>query len=318
MNVSDFLQSHFRHFNARELLAAAKAWKRHVNLGGKMLLTMAGAMSTAEIGRSLAELIRAGYVHAISCTGANLEEDVFNLISHQSYRSVENYRELSASDEAELLQSGFNRVTDTCIPESVMRDIDARMLVYWQEAEQDADAHSHTYYVEQLFADGTLAELAQIPLSDSWVCAAFEYAVPIFTPGWEDSTLGNTFTARCAEKRISHEVVESGTRQMERLMGWYRHNSASPIGFFQIGGGIAGDFAICAVPTLIQDMRISVPLWSYFCQITDCTESYGSYSGANPTEKITWSKIGTDCPRFSINSDATIVAPLIFAYLLNW
>ena len=45
--------------------------------------------------------------------------------------------------------------------------------------------------------------------------------------------------------------------------------------------------------------------------------SYGSYSGATPNEKITWDKLTQDTPMFVIESDATIVAPLILTALLE-
>ncbi len=90
------------------------------------------------------------------------------------------------------------------------------------------------------------------------------------------------------------------------------------VGFFQIGGGIAGDFPICVVPMLEQDLERDTPLWGYFCQISDSTTSYGSYSGAVPNEKITWGKLDGNTPKFIIESDATIVAPLVFAYVLGW
>ena len=90
------------------------------------------------------------------------------------------------------------------------------------------------------------------------------------------------------------------------------------VGFFQIGGGIAGDFPICVVPMIHQDLRRRCPYWGYFCQIGDSTTSYGSYSGAVPNEKITWGKLDEGTPRFMIESDATIVAPLMFARVLGW
>ena len=107
---------------------------------------------------------------------------------------------------------------------------------------------------------------------------------------------------------------------MVELADWYTRTAPGRgIGFFQIGGGIAGDFPICVVPMIHQDLRrTDVPLWSYFCQISDSTTSYGSYSGAVPNEKITWGKLGKDTPSFIIESDATIVVPLIFAYVLGW
>jgi deoxyhypusine synthase len=114
--------------------------------------------------------------------------------------------------------------------------------------------------------------------------------------------------------------MKSGIEYMMMLAEWYQKNCRGRgVGFYQIGGGIAGDFPICVVPMLVQDMKIKdIPFWSYFCQISDSTTSYGSYSGAVPNEKITWGKLGTDTPRFIIESDASIVAPLMFAYILGW
>jgi deoxyhypusine synthase len=81
---------------------------------------------------------------------------------------------------------------------------------------------------------------------------------------------------------------------------------------------MAGDFPICVGPMLHQDReRTGVPLWGYFCQISDSTTSYGSYSGAVPNEKITWGKLGAKTPKYIVESDATICAPLIFAWVLG-
>jgi deoxyhypusine synthase len=319
MSVSAFLEKHFRHFNARETLAAAQAYKKHTAEGGKILLAMAGAMSTAELGISLAQMIRAGHVHAISCTAANLEEDIFNLVAHDEYKIVSNYRDLSPQGELALRDDGFNRVTDTCIPETAMRHLERYLLEYWVEAGEAGVSRDANEYFFRLFDENKLEPYYQIPPEESWVLAAHEMRLPVFTPGFEDSTLGNIFAARVIDGTVkSHSVIKNGTAQMETLVRWYLDESLNaPIGFFQIGGGIAGDFAICAVPLIIQDLRKDVPLWSYFAQISDSTTSYGSYSGAVPNEKITWFKLAETGPKFMINSDASIVAPLIFAYVLG-
>ena len=89
------------------------------------------------------------------------------------------------------------------------------------------------------------------------------------------------------------------------------------VGFFQIGGGIAGDFPICVVPSIKYDLQQKAEPWAYFCQISDSTTSYGSYSGATPNEKITWDKLTENTPMFVIESDATIVAPLMLCALLE-
>jgi deoxyhypusine synthase len=321
LNVSDFLERHFRHFNARETLAAARGYKELVDRqSGKMMVTLAGAMSTGELGLSLAEMIRQGKVHVITSTAANLEEDIFNLVAHDEYRVIENWRGLSVDDEEALLREGLNRVTDTCIPETVMRHIEGRLLKLWQRAADSGQPRSPAEFMFELLDDPDLPEHFQVPRENSWVAAAKDAGIPIFVPGIEDSTLGNIFTARVIDGSLSgHHAMKSGTMQLEGLANWYRQTSAeNPIGFFQIGGGIAGDFSICVVPMMRQDLQEDIALWSYFCQISDAVTSYGGYSGAVPNEKITWEKLSRETPKFMIQSDASIVAPLIFAYVLGW
>lgn len=320
--VSAFIDHHFRHFNAAALRDAATAYRAHVDAGGRMFVTLAGAMSTAELGLSLAAMIRAGHIHAISCTGANLEEDVFNLVAHDHYERLPHYRDLTPADEQQLLERHLNRVTDTCIPElEAMRRIEHILIDRWVAASDSGRRAFPHEFVYDVLLDGALAPFYEADPAASWVLAAAECGLPLFVPGWEDSTLGNVFAARCLEGRIGQvSTIRSGLEYMMELAGWYRRTSADrPIGFFQIGGGIAGDFPICVVPMLHQDLcEPDVRLWSYFCQVSDSTTSYGSYSGAVPNEKITWGKLAVDTPSFVIESDATIVAPLIFARVLGW
>ncbi len=321
MNVSEFLDTHFRHFNARELVAAARSYKDLVvDQGGRMMVTLAGAMSTGELGISLAEMIRQGKVHAITCTAANLEEDIFNLVAHNEYRIIENWRALSVDDEVALLDQGFNRVTDTCIPETVMRHIESRLIERWKAAAEAGKPRLPVDYMFELLDDEDLIEHYQVPREHSWLAAAKDAGIPVFVPGFEDSTLGNIFAARVFEGMIpNHGAIKTGTEQMAMLIAWYQQTSSTaPIGFFQIGGGIAGDFPICVVPLLRQDLKSDVPLWSYFCQISDAVTSYGGYSGAVPNEKITWEKLSPQAAKFMIQSDASICAPLVFAYVLGW
>jgi deoxyhypusine synthase len=317
--IKDFLTHNYRHFNAAVVIDAAQAYVDHLARGGKMLITLAGAMSTAELGLSLAEMIRQGKVHGICSTGANMEEDIFNLVAHDYYKRVPHYRTLSDADEVELLSQGMNRVTDTCIPEEeAMRRIERRVLKFWKKASDAGESYYPYEFLYQLVESGELEEFYQIDPKDSWMLAAHEANLPVFTPGWEDSTLGNVFVAAVIRGDIKYSCMRSGLEAMGKLVDWYKTNTAdNSLGFFQIGGGIAGDFPICVVPLIQQDLHEDCRLWGYFCQISDSTTSYGSYSGAVPNEKITWGKLAADTPRFVIESDATIVAPLIFAYVLE-
>jgi len=319
--ISDFIEKHFLHFNSAALVDAAKGYKKHLNENKKMLVSLAGAMSTGELGKSFAEMIRQDKVHIISCTGANLEEDLMNLVAHSHYKRVPNYRDLTPQEEWDLLEKGLNRVTDTCIPEEeAFRRLQSHIFDIWKEAEANGERYFPHEYMYKMLKSGVLEQYYEIDPKDSWMLAAAEKNIPIVVPGWEDSTMGNIFASYCLKGELKASTVKSGIEYMTFLADWYTENAEDKgIGFFQIGGGIAGDFPICVVPMLYQDMeRTDTPFWSYFCQISDSTTSYGSYSGAVPNEKITWGKLDINTPKYIVESDATIVAPLIFAYVLGW
>lgn len=324
--IKEFLQNNFLHFNAAALVDAAKGYEEHLDKGGKMMVSLAGALSTGEIGKTLAEMIRQDKIHAISCNGANLEEDIFNLIAHDFYKRVPNYRNLTTKDDKELFDNHLNRVTDTCIPEEeAFRRIESHMLNIWHEdfkfypgADNNRRRFPHEYFYK-LILDGTLEQYYQIDPKDSWVVAAAKKNIPIVVPGWEDSTIGNMFAAACMRGEIKPTILKTGIEYMIFLSEWYQKNcSGQGVGFFQVGGGISGDFPQCMVPMLAQDLQIKdIPTWQFYCQISDSTTSYGNFSSCSPSEKITWGKLSEDTPMFWIESDATIVAPLIFAYLLD-
>ncbi len=319
--ISEFMLRHYRHFNSASLVDAAKAYNEQLEQGNKMMITLAGAMSTAELGKSLAEMIREDKVHIISCTGANLEEDLMNLVAHSHYKRVPEYRDLTPGQEWALLEKGLNRVTDTCIPEEeAFRRLQGHISDIWKDAQSKGERYFPHQYMYKMLLSGVLEQYYEIDPSDSWMLAAAEKNLPIVVPGWEDSTMGNIFASYCIKGELKASTVKSGIEYMMWLADWYKNNAGdSGVGFFQIGGGIAGDFPICVVPMMYQDLEMTdTPFWSYFCQISDSTTSYGSYSGAVPNEKITWGKLGIDTPKFIIESDATIVAPLIFAYLLDY
>jgi deoxyhypusine synthase len=318
--ISQFIEKNYLHFNAAALVDAAKGYETHLAEGGKMMVTLAGAMSTAELGISLAEMIRQDKIAIISCTGANLEEDIMNLVAHSHYKRVPNYRDLSPQDEWNLLENHYNRVTDTCIPEEeAFRRLQKHIYKIWKDADNAGERFFPHEYMYKILLSGELEQYYEIDPKNSWMLAAAEKNLPIVVPGWEDSTMGNIFASYVIKGEIKPGTMKSGIEYMAWLANWYIQNSAGKgIGFFQIGGGIAGDFPICVVPMLYQDMEMpEIPFWSYFCQISDSTTSFGSYSGAVPNEKITWGKLDIHTPKFIVESDATIVAPLIFAWILG-
>ena len=285
------------------------------------MITLAGAMSTAELGKTLAEMIRQDKVHIISCTGANLEEDIMNLVAHKHYKRVPHYRDLTPQEEWDLMQKGLNRVTDTCIPEEeAFRRIQEHIFKQWKTAQDKGERYFPHQYMYKMLLSGDLEKYYEIDPKNSWMLAAAEKNLDIVVPGWEDSTMGNIFTSYCIKGDLKPSTMKTGIEYMMFLTDWYRKNSSGKgVGFFQIGGGISGDFPICVVPMMYQDLEWEdVPFWAYFCQISDSTTSYGSYSGAIPNEKITWGKLDINTPKYVIESDATIVAPLVFAWVLGY
>ncbi|MGM5631256.1 deoxyhypusine synthase family protein [Apibacter raozihei] len=318
--ISEFIEKYYLHFNSAALVDAAKGYVAHLKDGGKMMITMGGAMSTAELGKILAEMIRQDKVAIISCTGANLEEDIMNLVAHSHYKRIPNYRDLTPEQEWDLLENHLNRVTDTCIPEEeAFRRLQQHIEKIWKDADAKGERYFPHEYMYQMLLSGVLEQYYEIDPKNSWMLAAAEKNLPIVVPGWEDSTMGNIFAAYVIKGEVKASTMKSGIEYMAYLTEWYRNNSSGKgVGFFQIAGGISGDFPICVVPMMYQDLEWEdVPFWSYFCQISDSTTSYGSYSGAVPNEKITWGKLAIDTPKFIIESDATIVAPLVFAYVLG-
>tara|TARA_Y100000588_G_scaffold181801_2_gene195571 strand:- start:1839 stop:2783 length:945 start_codon:yes stop_codon:yes gene_type:complete len=313
VKIRDFVDEHYKHFNAGELARCADSLREFLASGGRLIVTLAGAMSTAEIGRSLGPAIRKQRVHAICCTGANLEEDLFSLISRSEYEGIPDWRQQSGEDDAELAKRGLNRVTDVAIPERTITKVGSGLLELWEEAETVGDSRYPHEYLYDLLLHGEL-EFSSSP-EDSWLMAAADANLPIFTPGWEDSTLGNLLAARVLDCTLnSNSIVRGGLDAMQSLADWYREDD-SPTGILQVGGGISGDFAISVVPMLRQDANVEVPLWSWFAQISESRPSYGGYSGAPPNEKISWGKLSVETPRFVIESDASIVLPLLLSSL---
>ena len=319
MSIKHLIDEHFHNFNARELKEALYAYNDFLAQDGHMMITLAGALSTAGVGGLLSRMIRAKKVHAICCTGANLEEDFFRLIGLSQYISLPKYRENSLQCEEVLLAKSLNRVTDVAIPESVVVDAEGLIRTKWEDAMKSNESFFPHEYIFQALEEMLTKDPQLVNSENSWLVAAMKAKIPVYVPGWEDSTLGNIFTADCYKGVLKTSIMKNGVDAMLDLIDWYQDGvEKNKKGFFQIGGGIAGDFPICVTPLIIKDLeKPDTPKWAYFCQISESTTSYGSYSGAPPQEKITWSKLDASTPQFMIESDATIVVPLLFAALLE-
>jgi len=313
--ISRFVTKNYHQYNAIQLRNATLAYKHLLDTGGKMFVSLAGAASTARLGISLAKMIYKGYVSGISCTGANLEEDVFNLVGNQDYLQIPNYKNLSPDDDEEIGKKKFNRVTTAAIPTETMKRVEDLIIEKWKISDERKFPFE---FLGELLLDGKFEQYYQVDSEESWLLAAMKMKIPVVTPGNGDSTLGQVFSALVREMEVDSNIMKNDYEALNYLGDWYLREKA-PKGFFQIGGGIAGDFSICVVPFLRQDCHLGdkVKHWAYFAQVTDADVSYGGYSGAEPNEKITWDKLNKKTPRFVIKSDATIVVPLIFSQILG-
>lgn len=319
LQTFEFILKNYKNFNSRALRDATIAYFDHIEKGGKMFWAVAGAMSSAQLGIVLAPAIRAGLISGMSVTGANLEESLFRLVAHGHYKDFPDYRYFTKEDDTKILENRMRRVTDTSIPEDeAFRVVEKQIVPTWKEASANGTRKFWHEYFYDLIQQVDSKDYQGNP-EECWLLAAAKANIPIVVPGYEDSTFGNIFAGHVYHGDFNASIAKSGVEYMANFYEQYQKMSeGAGVGFFQIGGGIAGDFPICVVPSLKYDVEVKdVKPWAYFCQISDSTTSYGSYSGATPNEKITWDKLTKDTPMFVVESDATICAPLMLQALLE-
>ncbi len=326
--VSAYAQKTLNHTNAGATMQAALWLKNHLKNGGKLMVTLAGALSSFQVGVMLAELIRKNKVHIISATGANHEESYYRYVAHSHYAYIPRYTELTPKQEAELRDAGLRRITDTFLPEDEsVRIMEPHLLKMWQKAQKTGKRYFPHEYFRRLFSEKLISPDPKSNPEDSWVYATYKKNIPIVVPGFEDSTMGNIFASytyngphkKKGDITISPDITKTGLEYFHLLYDWYMKESKKhPIAFLQLGGGIAGDFPICIVPSLKHDLRLpKVRDWAGFIEIGSSPMSYGSYSGAGGKEKITWDKLSTESYYQIIQSDVTLAFPWIAAVLLN-
>jgi deoxyhypusine synthase len=326
--VSAYAERTLNHLNGGSTLQAALWLKQHLKNGGKIMVTIAGALSSFQVGVMLAELIRKNKVHIVSATGANHEESYYRYVAHSHYANIPRYTELTPEQEAELRDAGLRRITDTFLPEDEsVRIMEPHLLKMWKEAEKKGERYFPHEYFRRLYSEKLIKPDPQANPADCWTYAAYEKNIPIVIPGFEDSTMGNIFASHTyagslkkkGDITLSPNVMKSGLEYFHLMYDWYNKESKqSPIAFLQLGGGIAADFPICVVPSIKHDLKNhNVRDWAGFIEIGSSPMSYGSYSGAGGKEKITWDKLSTESYYQIIQSDVTVVFPWIAAVLLD-
>ena len=327
--LSAFAERTLNHTNGGSTMQAALWLKQHLKNGGKIMVTLAGALSSFQIGVMLAELIRKNKVHIVSATGANHEESYYRYVAHSHYANIPRYTELTPEQEAELRDAGLRRITDTFLPEDEsVRIMEPHLLKMWKDAEKKGQRYFPHEYFRRLFSERLIKPDPQANSADCWTYAAYEKNVPIVIPGFEDSTMGNIFASytysgphkKKGDITLDPNIMKTGLEYFHFMYDWYMKESKNaPIAFLQLGGGIAADFPICVVPSIKHDLRLhdKVRDWAGFIEIGSSPMSYGSYSGAGGKEKITWDKLSTKSYYNIIQSDVTVAFPWIAAVLLD-
>lgn len=326
--VTAYAEATLNHINGGATLQAALWLKNHLKHGGKIMVTLSGALSSFQVGVMLAELIRRDMVHIVSATGANHEESYYRYVAHSHYAYIPRYTELTPEQEAELRDAGLRRITDTFLPEDEsVRIMEPHLLKMWKDAEKKGQSYFPHEYFRRLYSEKLIKHDSKANPADSWTYAAFQKNIPIVVPGFEDSTMGNIFASYTYKGSIKKKndlvvapsVMKTGLDYFHLMYDWYwKESKSSPIAFLQLGGGIAADFPICVVPSIKHDLgNHNVRDWAGFIEIGNSPMSYGSYSGAGGKEKITWDKLSTQSYYNIIQSDVTVAFPWIAAVLLG-
>lgn len=327
--ISAFAERTLLHCNGGSTMQAALWLKNHLDEGGKLVVTIAGALSSFQVGVMLAELIRQNKVHLVSATAANHEESYYRYVAHSHYAYIPRYTELTPEQEAELRDAGLRRITDTFLPEDEsVRIMEPHLLKMWKDAQKKGERYFPHEYFRRLFSEGLIKPDPMANENDCWAYAAYKKKIPIVIPGFEDSTMGNIFASYTyggkyrKDKSIVLDptIMKGGLEYFTWMYDWYMETAKDvPVAFLQLGGGIAADFPICIVPSLKHDLQLhgKVRDWAGFIEIGSSPMSYGSYSGAGGKEKITWDKLSTKSYFQIIQSDVTVAFPWIAAVLLD-
>ncbi len=339
--VTNFLVKTKLHCNAGKVTEAGFFLKQHCDDGGTIFVSMSGAGSTFQMGKTLAKLISEGKVGGLSVTGANLEESLYRYIAFSEYAYIPRYAELTKHEEQELAEAGLRRITDTFLPEDEsVRIILPKMRKLWEKAQREGKSYFWHEYFFQLFEHNLIKADPATSAEDCWLYQAWKHKVPVYVPGAEDSTMGNIFAQLCykgkdkflskykEKKPLSLSIIKHSFEYMHHLAETYMKIATKrAVAHLQLGGGIAADFWICVIPHLKKDylwrkpikfQAKTIPALKGFIEVSSAPTSQGSYTGAGGNEKITWEKLNTESFSLRIDADYTTVLPDLAAIILGW
>lgn len=291
-------------FNARRLANGAQLFRRMIDDGATIGLTIAGAMTPIGMSGVFSELIRRGFVDFIISTGANLYHDLhrpFGFPMIQGSPSV---------DDNDLAEEGVARIYDVFIADDdTLMATDKVILDAIDELEIGRPFSTAALHYE---LGCRVRKSAQRP-EKSFVAVASEYDVPVYTSSPGDSSIGMNLVVPHLFDRAIHlnpilDVIETAAIVRDADLN----------GVVEIGGGSPKNFYLQTQPTLHQILLDkSKGGHDYFLQLTTDSPHWGGLSGATPSEARSWGKL-KDAERNNVvvYSCASITLPIIAQYAI--
>ena len=322
--VADLVDETFLAYNAARLREACQLFARKmlepdVTVG----LSITGALTPAGLGIStLVPLMRAGFVDWIITTGANLYHDThfgIGLSLHQGSTAI---------SDVVLREEEVVRIYDIFFDYSVLLDTDAffRRLIEGEEFQRPmSTAEFHNLCGKYVLERGRKLGIE----NKSFLAAAYEYGVPLYTSSPGDSSIGMNVAAKALQGNKlafdpSADVNETASIVLAAKRGAIhgrgdkgkKHGGKSAV--FILGGGSPKNFMLQTEPQIQEVLGIDERGHDYFLQITDARPDTGGLSGATPGEAVSWGKVDPERLPDAVVCyvDSTIALPLITSYAL--
>ncbi len=322
--LADLIDETFLAYNAARLREACQLFtQKMLEPDTTVGLSLTGALTPAGLGISaLIPLMRAGFIDWIITTGANLYHDThfgIGLALHQGSANV---------SDIVLREEEVVRIYDIFFDYSVLLDTDAfyRRIIEGEEFQKSMS----TAEFHNLCGKYVRERERQLGLKNkSFIAAAYEYGVPLYTSSPGDSSIGMNVAAKALQGNKlafdpSSDVNETAAIVLAAKRGAIhgkgdkgrKHGGKSAV--FILGGGSPKNFILQTEPQIQEVLGIDERGHDYFLQITDARPDTGGLSGATPDEAVSWGKVDPERLPDAVVCyvDSTIALPIITAYAL--
>ncbi|MBI2084492.1 MAG: deoxyhypusine synthase [Candidatus Aenigmarchaeota archaeon] len=219
-------------------------------------------------------------------------------LDHDIARAYKDYYHGSFDlDDSELRKKGMHRLGNIVFPEGNYGIIiEEKMKEFLQSIFDSGMKELSTY--ELCWEIGK-----RINNEDSILYWCYKNKVPMVIPGITDGAVG--YQVWQFSQRHDFKINVLKDEKMLSDLVW----SAAKSGALIIGGGISKHHVIWH-----QQFRGGL---DYAVYITTAVEYDGSLSGARTREAISWGKVNENARHITVESDATIALPIIYAALLD-